>query len=88
LPLFVIVDGWLAIIFLGFCGFRAGQRVTVLAFAAARRRRAVSMAVFLVVEMNDPFHGFITIPSRMMEQTLEQITQAQVSSAPAPAASR
>jgi len=60
--------------------------VTMLAFAAGAA--AVSMAVFLVVEMNDPFHGIITIPSRMMEQTLEQITQAQKPSAPAPAASR
>jgi hypothetical protein len=38
---------------------------------------AVSMAVFLVVEMHDPFQGIIMIPKRMMEQTLEQITQAQ-----------
>ena len=86
LPLFVIVDGWLAIIFLGFAVFAPVNRVTVLAFGAGAA--AVSMAVFLVVEMNDPFHGFITIPSRMMEQTLEQITQAQKPSAPAPAASR
>jgi hypothetical protein len=82
LPLFVIVDGWLAVIFLGFAVFAPVNRVTVPAFAAGAA--AISIAVFLIVEMNDPFRGVIMIPKRMMEQTLEQITQAQKPSAAAP----
>jgi hypothetical protein len=82
LPLFVIVDGWLAVIFLGFAIFAPVNRVTVPAFAAGAA--AISIAVFLIVEMNDPFRGVIMIPKRMMEQTLEQITQAQKPSAAAP----
>jgi hypothetical protein len=84
--LFGIVDAWLAVIFLGFGVFAPPNRVTVLAvgFAGA----AVSMAVFLVVEMNSPYDGLIKIPSRMMEQVLDQITQSQQMAAqppPAPA---
>ena len=85
-PLFAILDGWLAIIFLGFAVFAPLNRVTVLAFAAGAA--AVSMSVFLVVEMNSPFQGFVTIPSRMMEQVLEQITQAQKPPATPPGPSR
>jgi hypothetical protein len=74
-PLFGIVDAWLAVIFLGFGVFAPPNRVTVLALGTAGA--AVSMAVFLVVEMNSPFSGFITIPRQMMEQVLDQITTAQ-----------
>ena len=74
-PLFGIVDAWLAVIFLGFGVFAPPNRVTVLALGTAGA--AVSMAVFLVVEMNTPFNGFIMIPRQMMEQVLEQISQAQ-----------
>jgi hypothetical protein len=86
-PLFGIVDAWLAVIFLGFGVFAPPNRVTVLALGIAAA--AVSMAVFLVVEMNSPFSGFITIPSHMMEQALDQITQAQqLAPQPPPAQSR
>jgi len=74
-PLFGVVDAWLAVIFLGFGIFAPANRVTVLAIGISAV--AVSMAVFLVVEMNSAFDGFIKIPSRMMEQVLDQITHAQ-----------
>jgi len=44
------------------------------------------MAVFLVVEMNSAFDGLIKIPSRMMEQVLDQITRAQQMTPPPPSA--
>jgi hypothetical protein len=74
-PLFGVVDAWLAVIFLGFGVFAPPNRVTVLALGIAGA--AVSMAVFLVVEMNTPFNGFITIPRQMMEQVFDQINTAQ-----------
>ncbi len=88
-PLFGVVDAWLAVIFLGFGVFAPTNRVTVLAIGTSAV--AVSMAVFLVVEMNSAFDGLIKIPSRMMEQVLDQITHAQQSAPqppPAPAPSR
>jgi len=88
-PLFGVVDAWLVVIFLGFGVFAPTNRVTVLAIGTSAV--AVSMAVFLVVEMNSAFDGLIKIPSRMMEQVLDQITRAQQSAPqppPAPAPSR
>jgi hypothetical protein len=34
------------------------------------------MSMFLIVEMNTPFNGFITIPQRQMERALAEINQA------------
>jgi hypothetical protein len=82
-PLFGVVDAWLAVIFLGFGVFAPPNKVTLLAIGISAV--AVSMAVFLVVEMNSAFDGFIKIPSRMMEQVLDQITRAQqISAQPLP----
>src|SRR6266700_3170382 len=83
-PLFGVVDAWLAVIFLGFGVFAPTNRVTVLAIGTSAA--AVSMAVFLVVEMNSAFDGFIRIPSRMMEEVLDQITRAQQTAAQVPPA--
>jgi hypothetical protein len=81
-PLFGVVDAWIAVIFLGFGVFAPPNRVTVLALGIAGA--AVSMAVFLVVEMNTPFAGFIVIPRQMMEQVFDQITKSQQLAAQAP----
>ncbi len=83
-PLFGVVDAWLVVIFLGFGVFAPPNRVTVLAIGTSAV--AVSMAVFLVVEMNSAFDGLIKIPSRMMEQVLDQITRAQQMTPPPPSA--
>ncbi len=83
-PLFGVVDAWLIVLFLGFGIFAPTNRVTVLAIGTSAA--AVSMAVFLVVEMNSAFDGFIRIPSRVMEEVLDQITRAQQSAEQAPPA--
>jgi len=74
-PLFGVVDAWLVVIFLGLGVFTPPNRVTVPAVGMSAA--AVSMAVFLVVEMSTPFSGFIVIPPAIMQQAIDQITAAQ-----------
>ena len=73
-PMLVVVVIWLSVIFLGFGLFSPFNPLSGGALAAGAA--AVSMSMFLIVEMNTPFNGFITIPQRQMEQALAEINQA------------
>jgi len=73
-PMLVVVVIWLSVIFLGFGLFAPFNPLSGGALAAGAA--AVSMSMFLIVEMNTPFNGFITIPQRQMERALAEINQA------------
>lgn len=67
-----IVDTWLALIFVGFALFAPFNRVTVAAMILSAA--AVAMALFLVIEMNSPFRGYITISPRLMDQAIGRMS--------------
>jgi len=67
-----IVDGWLALIFIGFALFAPFNGVSIVAIGSGAG--AVAMALFIIVEMSAPFQGFITVPSRTMDNAIAQIS--------------
>jgi hypothetical protein len=75
LALFGVVDAWLVVIFLLLGLFAPPNRISVPAVGLSAA--AVSMAVFLVVEMSTPFEGLIMISPTIMQQALDQITEEQ-----------
>lgn len=68
----VIVDVWLAVIFVGFALFAPFNRVSVTAMIVSAA--AVAMALFLIIEMNSPFRGYITVPPHLMDRAIAQIS--------------
>ncbi len=68
----VIVDVWLAVIYIGFALFAPFNRVSVTAMVVSAA--AVAMALFLIIEMNSPFRGYITVPPRLMDRAIAQIS--------------
>jgi hypothetical protein len=67
-PLIVIVVSWAMLLFFGFgvlSGFN-GTSLGALAFGAF----AVASAIFLILELNQPFSGLFRIPAASLEQTL------------------
>jgi hypothetical protein len=70
-PLLIIVVSWAMLLF---CGFGVLSRlnstnVVALAFGAF----AVGSAVFLILELNEPFTGLFRIPGASVEQTLRAV---------------
>jgi hypothetical protein len=70
-PLLIIVVSWAMLLF---CGFGVLSRlnstnVVALAFGAF----AVCSAVFLILELNEPFTGLFRIPGASVEQTLRAV---------------
>jgi hypothetical protein len=63
---------WITIIFASF-GLIAPRNGTALA-ALILCASAVAIAIFLIVEMSEPFSGFIHIPSTSLREALAQIT--------------
>jgi hypothetical protein len=68
-----IVDGWLALIFFAFALFAPVNWVSVVALGAGAG--AVAMALFMIVEMNAPFQGFITVSPRMMDNAIAEVSK-------------
>ena len=64
---------WITIIFASF-GLIAPRNGTALA-ALILCACAVAIAIFLIVEMSEPFSGFIHIPSTALREALAQITR-------------
>lgn len=71
--LLVVDVAWITIIFtsFGLIAPRNGTAIAALALCAF----AVSIAIFLIVEMSEPFSGFIHIPSTALREALAQISQ-------------
>jgi len=70
-PLLVVVVCWLAVLFFSFGLFAPpNHTATTALFVAAL---AVSGAIFLILELDQPFDGLIHIPSRPMDMALEHM---------------
>jgi hypothetical protein len=70
-PLLVIVVFWLAILFFSFGLFGPSNSTAVAALVVAAL--SVSGAVFLIMELDQPFSGLIQISSQPMHKALSQI---------------
>ena len=72
-PLMVMVGCWLLIIFLGFSVLAPPNTTTLLALVAAAI--SVAGAVFLVMELDQPFGGVIRISGEPMQRALSQFAK-------------
>jgi len=68
LPLLIFVTCWLAILFGSFGLFAPANGTAIVALAISAL--AVSASIFLIIELNEPFAGFIKIPSDAFDQAL------------------
>lgn len=67
-PLLTVVVCWLAIIFFSFGLFAPWNNTALIALLVSAM--SVSGAIFLILELDQPFDGLIHIPSRAMEMAL------------------
>jgi hypothetical protein len=72
-PMLIIVVSWLAIIFLGFSVLAPPNATVVLALMVSAL--AVSGAIFLILELDQPFAGLIRISSEPMVNALHQLAK-------------
>lgn len=73
-PLFLVVlASWLCILFAGFGLFAPRNATVIVAFVLCAL--AVSSAIFLILEMNNPLGGLIKISSLPMRYALSQLGQ-------------
>jgi hypothetical protein len=70
-PMLIILVLWLVIIFLGFSVLAPPNGTTMLALVVSAL--AVSGAIFLILELDEPFGGLIGISSEPMLNALQQI---------------
>ena len=69
----IIVVSWLVVIFIGFSVIAPRNATAILALMFSAL--AVSGAIFLILELDQPFGGFIGISSEPMMNALHQIAQ-------------
>jgi hypothetical protein len=72
-PMLVILVSWLVVIFLGFSVLAPRNATTTLALAISAL--AVSGAIFLILELDEPFGGLIGISSEPMRNALHQLSK-------------
>src|SRR5215467_10198174 len=72
-PMLIILVLWLAIIFLGFSTLAPPNLTTILALVVSAV--AVSGAIFLILELDQPFGGIIRISSEPMVNALSQFAK-------------
>jgi hypothetical protein len=72
-PMLVILVSWLVVIFVGFSVLAPPNATTV--FALMISAFAVSGAIFLILELDQPFGGLIGISSEPMLRALHQLSQ-------------
>ena len=70
-PMLIIVVSWLLVIFAGFSVIAPRNATAILALMLSAL--AVSGAIFLILELDDPFGGFIGISSEPMVNALHQL---------------
>ena len=70
-PLLVIVVGWALLLFCGF-GVMSGLNLTSVV-ALALGAFAVATAIFLILELNQPFSGLLHVPTMSIEATLKAL---------------
>jgi hypothetical protein len=69
-PMLIILVSWLVIIFLGFSVLAPSNPTVMFAFIISAV--AVSGAIFLILELDQPFGGFLRISSEPMVNALDQ----------------
>ena len=72
-PMLIILVLWLVIIFLGFSVLAPPNATTILALTVSAL--AVSGAIFLILELDEPFGGLIGISREPMLNALSQLAQ-------------
>jgi hypothetical protein len=72
-PMLIIVVSWLVVIFVGFSVIAPRNATAILALMLSAL--AVSGAIFLILELDEPFGGFIGISSEPMLNALHQLEQ-------------
>ena len=72
-PMLIILVSWLVIIFLGFSVLAPSNATAILALMVSAL--AVSGAIFLILELDQPFAGLIGISSEPMLNALSQLAQ-------------
>jgi len=72
-PMLIILVSWLVVIFLGFSVLAPPNATTILALMVSAL--AVSGAIFLILELDQPFGGVIRISSEPMVNALNQIAK-------------
>jgi Protein of unknown function (DUF4239) len=69
-PMLIILVSWLVVIFFGFSLLAPPNATTTLALIASAF--SVACAIFLILELDQPFGGLIQIPSEPMINVLER----------------
>jgi hypothetical protein len=72
-PMLIILVSWLVVIFLGFSVLAPPNATTI--FALMVSALAVSGAIFLILELDEPFGGLIGISSQPMLNALHQLAK-------------
>jgi hypothetical protein len=72
-PMLIILVSWLVVIFLGFSVLAPPNATVILALMVSAL--AVSGAIFLILELDQPFGGLIGISSEPMLNALHQLAQ-------------
>jgi len=70
MPMLIILVSWLVVIFFGFSLIAPPNATTMLALAASAF--SVACAIFLILELDQPFGGLIHIPSKPLINVLER----------------
>jgi hypothetical protein len=73
MPMLIILVSWLVIIFLGFSVLAPSNPTVMFAFIVSAV--AVSGAIFLILELDQPFGGFLQISSEPMLNAVHQFAQ-------------
>jgi hypothetical protein len=73
IPMLIILVSWLVVIFLGFSLVSPPNATTTLAFVASAF--AVACAVFLILELDQPFGGLIRITNAPMVNVLSRLAK-------------
>jgi hypothetical protein len=74
-PLIVVVASWAMLLFFGFGVLSRLNATSVgaLAFGAF----AVASAIFLILELNQPFSGLFRVPAASIEETMKALSEKQ-----------
>jgi hypothetical protein len=72
-PMLIILVSWLVVIFLGFSVLAPPNATVILALMVSAL--AVSGAIFLILELDQPFDGVIRISSEPMRNALSQLAR-------------
>ena len=73
MPMLIILVFWLTIIFVGFSVLTPPNATAILALMFSAL--AVSGAIFLIMELDQPFEGLIRISSQPMLNALHELSQ-------------